>query len=170
MDIGSDRGFLMSELGFQAGAIRSAQFSNLTLTSLQDLQEQTSEQFAQDELWSLYKRMLLIIRELENEPSRIYLAGPPTGCLYHNPAIENNVGNLKLLCQKILSSLLFNFQSSNLIKFKVVSFSNEINQLIETSTSALTIALTLLENLRNEYPDEWYKLKTENRSIDNNII
>lgn len=33
-DIGADRGFLLSEVGFQSGALRSAQKTNITLTSL----------------------------------------------------------------------------------------------------------------------------------------
>lgn len=36
-DIGADRGFLMSEVGFQSGAIRSSQTSNITLSSIEDL-------------------------------------------------------------------------------------------------------------------------------------
>ncbi len=43
-DIGADRGFLMSESGFQAGAIKSAQTSNVTLSSLPELQEIAAEE------------------------------------------------------------------------------------------------------------------------------
>jgi hypothetical protein len=38
-DIGADRGFLLSEIGFQSGAIRQASKRNITLTSIQDLKE-----------------------------------------------------------------------------------------------------------------------------------
>ena len=38
-DIGADRAFLLSEKGFQSGAIRAAAKSNLDLTSLADLTE-----------------------------------------------------------------------------------------------------------------------------------
>ncbi|MDA3789476.1 MAG: restriction endonuclease [Desulfobacula sp.] len=38
-DIGADRGFLLSETGFQSGAILQANKRNITLTSLQDLRE-----------------------------------------------------------------------------------------------------------------------------------
>ena len=40
-DIGADRGFLMSESGFQSGAIRVANNTNITLTSLEDLISET---------------------------------------------------------------------------------------------------------------------------------
>lgn len=36
-DVGADRGILLSETGFQSGAIRLASFSNITLTSLNSL-------------------------------------------------------------------------------------------------------------------------------------
>ena len=36
-DVGADRGILLSETGFQPGAIRLASFSNITLTSLTEL-------------------------------------------------------------------------------------------------------------------------------------
>jgi len=40
-DLGADRGFLLSEKGFQSGAIRAAQKTNITLTSLEDLSDLT---------------------------------------------------------------------------------------------------------------------------------
>jgi hypothetical protein len=40
-DVGADRGFLLSESGFQSGAVRAAQHSNVTLTNLPDLRENT---------------------------------------------------------------------------------------------------------------------------------
>lgn len=42
-DIGADRGFLLSEIGFQSGAIQAAQKSNVTLTSLANLKNQVNE-------------------------------------------------------------------------------------------------------------------------------
>lgn len=38
-DVGADHGIMLSETGFQAGAIRQASSSNITLTSLADLNE-----------------------------------------------------------------------------------------------------------------------------------
>jgi hypothetical protein len=38
-DVGADRGILLSETGFQAGAIRLASLSNITLTSLTELKD-----------------------------------------------------------------------------------------------------------------------------------
>jgi hypothetical protein len=42
-DVGADRAFMLAEMGFQAGAIRAARFSNITLTSLPDLSDNAKE-------------------------------------------------------------------------------------------------------------------------------
>jgi len=39
-DLGADRGFLLSEVGFQSGAIHAAEHTNITLTSLADLRSE----------------------------------------------------------------------------------------------------------------------------------
>ncbi len=43
-DVGADRGVLLSEVGFQAGAVRMANRSNVTLTSLAELREEAAEE------------------------------------------------------------------------------------------------------------------------------
>lgn len=43
-DVGADRGVLLSEVGFQAGAVRMAYRSNVTLTSLAELREDAAEE------------------------------------------------------------------------------------------------------------------------------
>ncbi len=42
-DVGADRGILLSEEGFQSGAIRSAEHTNVSLRSLADLRENAEE-------------------------------------------------------------------------------------------------------------------------------
>lgn len=44
LDLGADRGLLMSESGFQSGAIRTANQKNITLTSLDDLRVNAAEE------------------------------------------------------------------------------------------------------------------------------
>lgn len=44
-DVGADRGFLLSEKGFQSGALRAAAKTNISLTSLADLSDATDEHF-----------------------------------------------------------------------------------------------------------------------------
>lgn len=43
-DVGADRGVLLSEIGFQAGAVGMAYKSNVTLTSLTELREEAAEE------------------------------------------------------------------------------------------------------------------------------
>lgn len=44
LDLGADRGLLMSESGFQSGAIRTAREKNITLTSLDDLRANAADE------------------------------------------------------------------------------------------------------------------------------
>ncbi|SRX76388.1 restriction endonuclease [Aequorivita antarctica] len=44
-DVGADRGFLFSESGFQSGAIRSTKNTNITLISIDELEERIAEEF-----------------------------------------------------------------------------------------------------------------------------
>jgi hypothetical protein len=48
-DVGADRGFLLSEMGFQSGALLAARSSNITLSSLADL-SMSAEKFSIDVL------------------------------------------------------------------------------------------------------------------------
>lgn len=71
-DLGADRGFLLSEVGFQSGALLASRNSNITLTSLADLSEATAR-FSVDALigkrnWEIQKaksRLLKLKRESE---------------------------------------------------------------------------------------------------------
>jgi hypothetical protein len=153
-DIGADRAFLLSETGFQAGAIRCARLTNITLTSLMDLREQTREQFAQATLWSLYIRVSQVIDDLANEPVRISLAGPATGCLYANPEIDENIRQLKRLEKALLDS--FRGRLPVRYGFTEAGFPllvHTLGELIEVTQGLLIGAEQMLSNLRSEYPD-----------------
>jgi len=60
-DIGADRGLLMSESGFQAGAIRCTQSSNITLSSLNELKEIANEELYKTRFKSISHRLKLLI-------------------------------------------------------------------------------------------------------------
>jgi hypothetical protein len=59
-DIGADKGFIISEKGFQSGAIESTKESNISLTTLEDLIEDTKH-FIQGEIIQSYKKRLTIL-------------------------------------------------------------------------------------------------------------
>ena len=56
-DVGADRGFLLSETGFQSGAVRAAHKTNITLSSLDDLSGVTEEPFIDAAIASLNWRL-----------------------------------------------------------------------------------------------------------------
>lgn len=63
-DIGADKGILLSEVGFQSGAIRVSKNTNLLLTSLADLTEQVRESFTESIVSSLHWRLNKISKKL----------------------------------------------------------------------------------------------------------
>ena len=69
-DLGADRGFLLSETGFQSGAIRASRDSNVTLSSLEDLKLEAQRTLVPDEAAHLLARR----REIRNRLWRLHKA------------------------------------------------------------------------------------------------
>ncbi len=63
-DVGADRGFLLSEVGFQSGALRVAQNTNITLTSIADLRESAQQSLQQAAAAQLHWRMTQVKQQL----------------------------------------------------------------------------------------------------------
>lgn len=59
-DIGADKGFIISEKGFQKGAVEAAKDSNILLTTLSELKSQTKH-YIQDEILKAYKKRLILL-------------------------------------------------------------------------------------------------------------
>jgi len=79
-DVGADRAFLLSESGFQAGAIRVSQNTNITLTSLQELFDSATAELQKRELLVLTQKA----RRLQQEMHDFFVLdngspGPPAG-------------------------------------------------------------------------------------------
>ncbi len=56
-DLGADRGILLSESGFQAGATEAAKLTNVQLTSLAELRESTKHEISAMRLLELFDRV-----------------------------------------------------------------------------------------------------------------
>ena len=56
-DVGADRGILLSETGFQSGAIETANFTNVQVTSLANVRETASNNIYSMRLRELYDRV-----------------------------------------------------------------------------------------------------------------
>jgi hypothetical protein len=69
-DVGADRGFLLSEKGFQSGAIRASRYTNITLLSLEDLKLEAQGTLVKDEAAHLLARR----REIHNRLWRLHKA------------------------------------------------------------------------------------------------
>lgn len=67
-DVGADRAFLLSEKGFQSGAIRAAQKTNVTLTDLVEMQSRSREEAENFKLSLLIKCLFAL-----NERLRLHL-------------------------------------------------------------------------------------------------
>lgn len=65
-DVGADRAFLLSESGFQSGALRASEHSNVTLTSLDDLRERARSDLETVQLKALERSL----RDLQSRMHR----------------------------------------------------------------------------------------------------
>jgi hypothetical protein len=65
-DVGADRGFLLSEVGFQPGAIATVQRTNVTLTSIAELREAASTASAEAAIAILRSRLLRVQENLRD--------------------------------------------------------------------------------------------------------
>ena len=62
-DVGADRGFLVSESGFQPGAVKAAETTNITLASLAELTHAAQTDLAEQTLQALRTRAAKLLRE-----------------------------------------------------------------------------------------------------------
>lgn len=70
-DIGADRGILLSESGFQSGAIEAATLTNVRVTSLNDVQRSASSEILAMRLRELYDRVESCRERYWNIPKEI---------------------------------------------------------------------------------------------------
>ena len=71
-DLGADRGVLLSETGFQAGARSFARQQNITLTNLKTLRADTAEETARFGLETCRDRLLRLTKRLTGLTSTTY--------------------------------------------------------------------------------------------------
>jgi hypothetical protein len=65
-DIGADRAFLLSEIGFQSGAVKVTHNTNVTLTSLDDLRENAQKEILEAALVVINKRIVELDQALKS--------------------------------------------------------------------------------------------------------
>jgi hypothetical protein len=73
--VGADRGLLMSETGFQSGAVQMAKQKNITLSSIADLSELASEELLAARAAAVEKRVLDVTQKLIRDLRTFSLGG-----------------------------------------------------------------------------------------------
>jgi hypothetical protein len=77
-DIGADRGLLMSESGFQAGAVRATEKTNIVLTSLDELRAGAQDYLRCGAIEKMHQRIAKVEGELAAARDRLEQSeGPP---------------------------------------------------------------------------------------------
>lgn len=100
-DVGADRGFLVSKKGFQAGAVRAAEHTNVTLTSLEELKQTAQNDLILSALHTLETRAIKVRSELDELYSS-ELTGPGSITSQPLPGVDGHAvmhafGTLSLL-------------------------------------------------------------------------
>jgi hypothetical protein len=100
-DVGADRGILVSQMGFQSGAVRAAELTNIHLTGLDDLKERVQEELVLSTIYTMEKKTI----QLENSLHGLYVSektGPDSIRMKPLPGVNgrevlNTLGKLSLL-------------------------------------------------------------------------
>lgn len=124
-DMGADKGILLSEVGFQSGAIRSVKGTNVLLTSLQDLKEQVRETLVESAVARLNLRLTLVIHDLRI----LNNVGPP--------ASSPEEGKLILLERAFREALQGNFPVFYAVKKDKVVYAHSFEELVAVSDKLL---------------------------------
>jgi hypothetical protein len=114
-DVGADRGFLLSEKGFQSGAIAASQKSNIALTSLGDLADSVGDRFIESRIAGFLFRIGRLRTRLIELANTVREATPSDGGLMWFKWKDQNVPNMI----GALSILEFVIGSSSKAKFPV---------------------------------------------------
>lgn len=107
-DVGADRGVILSRRGFQPGATALAQKSNITLTSLSELQADTADEYVEYQCELLSKRCQAAVDTISarttvtrHSPNHISASDPP-GCGYVGYLVQGRISMLQRAIQAAL--------------------------------------------------------------------
>lgn len=78
-DLGADRGYLLSEKDFRAGAVRAARTTNVVLTSLADLREATNDEVQEAAIIRMQQQILLLWQKFVTVPPETAFPDDPAG-------------------------------------------------------------------------------------------
>ena len=102
-DVGADKGFIISEKGFQSGAIEAANNSNIKLTNLSQLITETKELIQSEIINSYKKRLYLIEHRYWSHDKKIRIKYGLRGDIWDYP-INFSGNNLLLIAHWIIKA------------------------------------------------------------------
>jgi len=106
-DVGADKGFIISENGFQSGAIESAQNTNVQLTTYENFKHVTKESI-QSEVLQVYKERLILLESRHwSHSKKIRLKYGLRGEIWEFP-VNFSAHSLILTAQMAISSAMDN--------------------------------------------------------------
>lgn len=126
-DVGADRGFIISKSGFQSGAIRAAAYTNITLTSIEDLKQIVSGKLAQSALYRLETSATRLGHEIQS----LYKVERPTANSFTSSLLPGVDGGAVKWASGTLFALGIGFDSIRLAEPPyAVSFDEEGNRIV----------------------------------------
>ncbi len=125
--VGADRGFIISKTGFQSGAIRAAGYTNITLTSIEDLKQIVSGELARSALYRLETSATRLGHEIQS----LYRVERPTTNSLTSSLLPGVDGNAVKWAAGTLFALVIGFDSIRLAEPPyAVSFNEEGNGIV----------------------------------------
>lgn len=145
-DVGADRGFIISKTGFQSGAIRAAAYTNITLTSIEDLRQTVNGELAQSALYRLETSATRLSHEIQSL-YKVEQPGPNSLISSPLPGVD---GNLIRRATGALYMLGIGFDNIRLAEPPYpVAFDEDANKIIAVPTieSFVENASTLIQDI-----------------------
>ena len=132
-DVGADRGFLLSEKGFQSGAVRCAQRTNITLSSLEDLAAATKETYADAAMAAVNWRLSKARTRLRDIKKQKFDAD-------HYPPMASELGALFVLEFALSDALRGNFPTAYVGEDGASHTANSLDELLEAASKIIAAA------------------------------
>ncbi|MBU1216067.1 restriction endonuclease [bacterium] len=155
-DVGADRGILLSESGFQSGAIEAANLTNIQLTSLEDLRKNASHSIYAMRLRDLYDRVGICKDRYWEIPKQKRIEYELRAEWYEHD--YSGVGVIDMCIDLLTKAFrdIYPFQSKNFEVFKLFGIdksfesTKEVVQIVESKISELEAKLDFYDSKENE--------------------
>jgi len=132
-DIGADRGFLLSEKGFQSGALRMAEKSNITLTSLADLASTVGDRHTLARVATLHLRIHNVTEKLRDLKKARY------NDEFYPPTMEP-LGKVTFLTMAIDDALRGDLPTPYTSSGPNQKFANSVEEMLDAADSLISEA------------------------------